>query len=78
MTTRPRREIDVAGRSKWDFGMEGRSKASRAVIGGAFGAGMAVLTGSTPIGIAMVAALGAGLAAKFGGRKEGERGDRDG
>jgi hypothetical protein len=47
--------------------MNGQSTAGRAAIGGTIGAGLALLTGSTLIGIAIVAVLGAGLAAKSGG-----------
>lgn len=48
--------------------MTGQRPAKRALVGGAFGAGLAVLTGSTPIGVALVAALGAGVAARSGRR----------
>lgn len=49
-----------------------RSHAVRIASAAAFGGGLAVLTGSTPIGIAIVAAIGAGLAAAYG-RKEDQR-----
>ncbi|MDP9363906.1 MAG: hypothetical protein M3Q10_06720 [Chloroflexota bacterium] len=47
--------------------MEKQSTATRAAAGGAFGAVLALITGSTPIGVAIVAALGAGLAIKAAG-----------
>lgn len=50
--------------------MDGRAKATRAALGGIFGGGSAVLIGSTPVGVAIVAALGAGLAIKAGGRRD--------
>lgn len=46
--------------------MDGWNRKTRAAAGGIFGGGLAVLTGSTPIGVAIVAALGAGLAIKAG------------
>lgn len=52
--------------------MERYSRTGRAVMGGIFGAGLAALTGSTPVGIAIVAVLGAGLAVKAGRRKDPE------
>lgn len=58
--------------------MERYSRTGLAAMGGIFGGGLAVLTGSTPIGIAIVAALGAGLAVKVGGRRDPERGGRNG
>ena len=59
--------------------MDERSKVTRAAAGGAFGAALAVVTGGTLIGIAIVAALGAGLAAKSGAvaSNKGERADVD-
>lgn len=50
--------------------MEGQSKAARAAGWGAFGAIMALITGSTPIGVVVVAALGAGLALKARSRSD--------
>ncbi len=46
--------------------MDGHPRAKRMVAGGAFGAALALVTGSTPIGVAIVAAVGAGLAIKAG------------
>jgi hypothetical protein len=37
--------------------------------GGVFGAGLAAVTGSTPIGVALVAALGGALAWRAGARR---------
>jgi hypothetical protein len=42
--------------------MEGHGGDTRAAAGGAFGAILALVTASTPVGVAIVAALGAGLA----------------
>lgn len=52
--------------------MHGWGRKTRAAAGGIFGGGLVALTGATPVGVAIVAALGAGLAIKAGGR-----GDRD-
>lgn len=54
--------------SKGDSGVDGQSKATRAAGWGAFGAVMALIAGSTPVGVAIVAALGAGLALTPWGR----------
>lgn len=58
--------------------MDGQSKATRAAAGGAFGAVLAPITGSTPIGVAIVAALGAGLAIKVGSGRGRRRGPDSG
>lgn len=58
--------------------MERYDGTGRAAVGGIFGGGLATLTGSTPIGIVIMAALGAGLALKAGNRRDRERGDRIG
>lgn len=50
--------------------MYGWNRKTRAAVGGIFGGGLALLTGGTPIGVAIVAALGAGLAIKAGGRRD--------
>lgn len=63
-----RQSRDARQGSRWGR----RSHAVRIAGAAAFGGGLTVLTGSTPIGIAMVAALGAGLAAAYG-RKEAQR-----
>ncbi len=47
--------------------MEKQTTAARAVAGGSFGAALALMTGSTPIGVAIVAVLGAGFAIKAAG-----------
>lgn len=58
--------------------MERYNRTGRAAVGGIFGGGVAALTGSTIIGIVIVAALGAGLALKVGRRRDPGRGGRNG
>ena len=58
--------------TKRSSGVKRHSKATRAAVGGIFGGGLAALTGSTPIGVALVAVLGAGLAVKAGLRQRRE------
>jgi hypothetical protein len=53
--------------------VERRSTATRAAIGGAFGAVLAPITGNTPSGAAIVAAVGAGLAIKVAGGRDRRR-----
>lgn len=50
------------------IGMEGQGRATRAAGWGFFGGAAALITGSTPIGVAIVAAVGAGLALAAWGR----------
>lgn len=57
--------------------MDGQSAATRGVVGGGFGAFLALLTGSTPIGVAIVAVLGAGLAIKYRSGKGWRGGSTD-
>ena len=62
----PARPVGDHAVSARNVGMDGRNKTARALTGGAFGAVIALITGSTPIGVAIVAALSAALALKAG------------